>query len=46
MSKKTFLAEKRKQNKATAGNERFGVSRGVARGHLCGILEVCRPHEH
>jgi hypothetical protein len=31
--------------KATAANERFGVSRGVARGQFCGILEVCRPSE-
>jgi hypothetical protein len=31
--------------KMPAGNERFGVRRGVAHGHLCGNLEVYRPHE-
>jgi hypothetical protein len=31
--------------KTPADNERFGVSRGVARGQFCGTLEVCRPSE-
>jgi hypothetical protein len=32
-------------NNALTPNERFGVSRGVARRQFCGNLEVCRPSE-
>jgi hypothetical protein len=37
--------ERTSAQQATAGNERFGASGGVARPKVCAELEVLRPSE-